>query len=66
MHVHILAAMAQHMVHQHDRQHRLGYRRGANTHTGVVAAVRGNFGGITCRIDGGAGQADTIRPNRAL
>src|SRR3546814_6865098 len=37
-HVAALRAVAQGLVHQHQRQHRLADRRGADAHAGVVAA----------------------------
>ena len=36
----ILRAVAQRVVHQHERQHRLGDRRRADADAGIVAAVR--------------------------
>ena len=39
-HVRILGAMAQQVVHQHERQHRLGDRHGPDADAGVVATGR--------------------------
>ena len=45
-HIGILGTLAQRMVDQHQRQHRLGDRRGADADAGVVAT----FGGYPDRI----------------
>jgi hypothetical protein len=42
-HVAALGAVAQRLVHQHQRQHGLGNGRGADAHAGVVAAGGDHF-----------------------
>lgn len=50
--------MPQRMIHQHQRQHRLGDRRRAYAYAGVVAAVRFDDGRVALQVDGAARQAD--------
>ena len=42
-HIRVLRAVAQRVVHEHDRQHGLGDGRGTNADAGVVAAGGGDF-----------------------
>ena len=51
-HVGVLRAVAQVMIHQHDRQHRLGDRRGAQADAGIVAAGGHHFDRIAVQVDG--------------
>jgi len=53
-----LRAMAQRVVHQHAGEHRLGDRRRANAHAGVVAAVVFTVVGSPLRFDRAARNAD--------
>jgi hypothetical protein len=48
-HIGALGAVAQRMVHHHQRQHGLGDRRGADAHAGVVAALGDHLGGRPAR-----------------
>ena len=50
--------MPQRMIDQHQRQHRLGNRRGADADAGVVAAFGGDVHGFTCLVDRVAREAD--------
>lgn len=47
----VLGAVAQGVIHQHQREHGLGYRRGAQADAGVVAAVGGDFHGLAVDVD---------------
>ena len=50
--------MAQRMVDQHQREHRLGDRRGADAHTRIVAAFGGYLYRLARLVDGVAFDAD--------
>ena len=57
-HIRILPPMSQRVVDQHQRQHRLRNRGGANPDAGVVAAFGGHIHGIACLVDRVAREAD--------
>ena len=57
----VLRAMAQRVVHQHERQHRLGDRRRADADAGIVAAVRVDDHRIARLVDRAAIEADRRR-----
>ena len=56
-HVGILRTMAQRVIDQHQRQHRLGDRRRADPHAGIVAAVRIDDDRIAGLVDRPCGRA---------
>src|SRR5690554_2841216 len=47
----VLAAMAQQVVHQGQRHHRLGDGRGADAHAGVVAPLGDHLHGVAVEVD---------------
>jgi hypothetical protein len=51
VHIGALGAVAQRVLHHHQRQHGLGDRRGADAHAGVVAALGDHFGGTALDVD---------------
>mmetsp|Transcript_6445 Transcript_6445/g.26503 ORF Transcript_6445/g.26503 Transcript_6445/m.26503 type:complete len:304 (+) Transcript_6445:1709-2620(+) len=57
-HIAALRPMPQRMVHQHQREHRLGNRRGADAHAGVVAAEGLDNHRLAGTVDAGLGAAD--------
>src|SRR5574337_2199655 len=57
-HVLILGAVAQCVVHEHQGQHGLGDRGGADAHAGVMAAMGIDDHRIAGLVDGAAVQAD--------
>ena len=46
------------MIHQHERQHRLGDRRGADADAGIVAPVRNDLDRLAEAVDRATRQAD--------
>src|SRR5882724_2345959 len=57
-HISALGAKPQIVVHQHQRQHRLGDRRGANTDAGIVPSGGDDFDGFAVNVDGLPRQGD--------
>src|SRR3990167_1375851 len=58
LHIRILPAMPQRMIHQYQRQHRFGDRGSADADAGVVAAFGGNLYRVARLVDGVALDAD--------
>src|SRR3569623_317650 len=61
MHVEILGAMTQAMIHQHQGQHGLGDGRGADADAGIVAAGGDHLDRLALHIHAAAGQSQTRR-----
>src|SRR5580704_1563684 len=58
LYIHVLAAMSQVMVHQHDGEHCLGDRHGTQPHARIMATGGGDFDRVTGEIDGAARDLD--------
>src|SRR5690606_1325103 len=58
LHIHVLPAMTQYMIHQHQRHHGFRNRGCPHAHAGVVAAVGHDFHRIAVDIDALAGNAN--------
>jgi hypothetical protein len=57
-HVHVLRAVAQVVIHEHDRQHRFRDRRGAQPDARVVPPGGDDLHRVAGRVDGRAGDLD--------